>query len=80
MKVTIATEADSPRLKTFFHQFILGGSVDLKIERPQSFFAPYQIQSDRFCTFLLEDESEILGCVTFVIQEVILGDKKQTIA
>lgn len=81
MKVRIAGPEDSDKLRTFFHQFIFGGSVDLKLERPHSFFSPYQIQSDKHCTFILEDEnSELQGCVSFVIQDVILGGQKQIVA
>ncbi len=82
MKLILAGPEHDERLRDFYHQFVIAGPVDLKIERPRSFFSPYEIQSSRFCTYLLEDQDspEILGCVSFVIQEVVLGDKKQTVA
>ncbi|MBK7961079.1 MAG: hypothetical protein IPK04_07625 [Bdellovibrionales bacterium] len=82
MRLVLAGPEHDEKLRAFYHQFVIAGPVDLKIERPRSFFSPYIIQSDRYCTFILEenDSSEILGCVSFVIQDVMLGDKKQTVA
>src|SRR5687768_6822265 len=81
MEVRFASPEDNDRLLAFFNQFIFGGSVELKLQRPKSFFAPYQIQSDQYSTFILEDEaSEIHGCVTFFIQDVMLAGQKRRVA
>lgn len=102
MKLIEALEEHDEALRQFFGQFLMSGPVAIKLERPQSFFAPYRIQSPRYKTFILEDRAheldahlrltepplvgdggkthEILGCVSFVIDDVVLQGKRQTVA
>ncbi len=71
MDLLLANEGDNADLINFFKEFPLRGLVDVKIDRLGNFFAPYEIQSDLFKTYLLKDkESQIQASASFVERDV----------
>lgn len=81
MKLVTADEGDNLDLISFFKDFPLNGLVDLKIDRKGNFFAPYEVQSDSFRTYLLRDqENAIQASASLVIKESVLNGKYVNIA
>ncbi len=82
MILEIARPEDSWELKQFFKNFTVGELIHLKVDRPDDFFIPYDIQSDSHVTYVLRDpeDKSIQGVATFVIRNVWLNQKIQTIA
>lgn len=71
MELTLANEADNIDLINFFKEFPLRGLIDLKIDRQGNFFAPYEIQSDLFKTYLLRDsQKNIQASASFIARDV----------
>lgn len=82
MILEIARPEDSWDLKQFFKNFTTGELIQFKMDRPQDFFAPYDIQSDTHVTYVLRkpEDRSIQGVATFVIRNAWLNQKIQTIA
>jgi hypothetical protein len=82
MILEVARPEDNWDLKQFFRQFTTGELIEFKIDRPLDFFTPYDIQSDTHVTYLLRrpEDRSIQGAATFVIRNVWLDQKIQTIA
>ena len=82
MILEIARPENSWELKQFFRGFTVGDLIQMKIDRHDDFFLPYDIQSDQHVTYTLRDEKEkkLQGVATFIIQNVWLGGKLQTVA
>ncbi|MEN0058562.1 MAG: hypothetical protein AAGB31_06990 [Bdellovibrio sp.] len=80
MKLEIAKPEDSAALVEFYKNFPLRGLVELKVDRDGDFFAPYSIQSDQHLTYQLKDENTLEGITTFVLREVLLGNKVLPVA
>jgi hypothetical protein len=82
MILEIARPEDSWDLKQFFKNFTTGELIQFKIDRPRDFFTPYDIQSDTHVTYVLrKPEGRVIqGVATFVIRNVWLNQKIQTIA
>jgi hypothetical protein len=78
----IARPEDSWDLKQFFKNFTTGELIQLKIHRPEDFFTPYDIQSESHVTYMLRspEDKSIQGIATFIIQNVWLDQKIQTVA
>ncbi len=74
MKLEIAGPAHSQALVDFYKGFPSQGLVRLKADRGQNFFKPYDLQSDRHITYLMQDEEngKIEGSASFVINNVLL--------
>ncbi len=82
MILEVAREEDGWDLKQFYRQFTVGDLIELKIDRPDDFFLPYDIQSSQHITYILRDEENrtIHGSATFVIQNAWLSNRIQTVA
>ena len=82
MILEIARPENSWELKQFFGQFTVGELIELKIDRHDDFFLPYDIQSDQHITYTLRDSKDksLQGVATFVIQNMWLGGRLQTVA
>lgn len=80
-KAFATSQVDQKELKNFFEKFTLNSVVDLKIRRPNSYFAPYEIQSNEFETLVLRDnDGEIHGVASFIYRDVFYVDHVQKIA
>lgn len=82
MILEIARPEDSWELKQFFRSFTVGELIQLKIDRHDDFFLPYDIQSDQHVTYVLRrpEDRSLQGVATFVIQNLWLGDRLRTVA
>lgn len=82
MILEVARPEDSWDLKQFFKQFTVGDLLEFKIDRPEDFFLPYDIQSEQHVTYILRDpmDKSIQGAATFIIQNAWLGNRLQTVA
>jgi hypothetical protein len=82
MRLEIARPEDSWELKQFFKNFTVGELIELKTDRPDDFFIPYDVQSESHVTYVLraEEDRSIQGVATFIIRNVWLDQKIQTIA
>ncbi len=87
MKLEIAKPEDAEALHKFYKQFLVRGSIEVKIDRNQDFFAPYDIQSDKHITYLLKSDlgranqpDKIEGMASFVIQDVLIDNEVTTVA
>lgn len=81
MILGVARPEDSWDLKQFFKEFHVGDILEFSIDRPDDFFLPYDIHSDKHITYVLRDEKNnaIQGVATFIIQNVWLGNRLQTV-
>jgi hypothetical protein len=72
MKLEVARPEDSAALVEFFKTFPLKGLVELKVDRGNNFFKPYELQSDRYLSYLMRDEEtqKIEGHAAFVVKNV----------
>ncbi|MFZ4404261.1 MAG: hypothetical protein ACOYOK_09190 [Pseudobdellovibrionaceae bacterium] len=80
MNLQVATFENSRSLSEFFQSFVIQGPVGLKIQRSADFFAPYQNLSDRYVTYMITDQSKIMGVATFILQDALVEGSLQTIA
>jgi hypothetical protein len=82
MILEIARPENSWELKQFFRSFTVGELLQFKIDRHDDFFLPYDIQSDQHVTYILrkKEDRSLQGVATFVIQNLWLGDRLQTVA
>lgn len=80
MKVVVALESDSDRIKLFFREQKVEGVLDYTIERTNSFFAKYKLISDDYITFLLENDGVIEGVASLVFAPYIINQKPTTLA
>ncbi|MBO9668718.1 MAG: hypothetical protein J7501_18105, partial [Bdellovibrio sp.] len=80
MKLEIATPEDAKRLAEFYKSFPVNGPVEIKIDRGDDFFFPYEIQGEKYLTYMLKDEDKLEGAASFVVQDVFLEDKVQPVA
>ncbi len=72
MQLVIGNEGDNSDLINFFKEFPLRGVVDIKIDRKGNFFAPYEIQSDQFKTYLLKSkDQDIQASASFIFKDVL---------
>lgn len=80
MRLELAHESDSDRLKAFFARMLLPGAMDLSVERRGQFFDHYRLQSDDFETMmLLDNRDEIQGIATLLFREGIIHSERQTL-
>lgn len=80
MKVSVATPSDDNDLKAFYESFTVSGSIEIKVQRPQSFFDYYKLQSDDFETHILRDnKGQILACATLIFRDALLMGQKTKI-
>lgn len=72
MKLEVARQEDSQALVDFFKSFPLKGLVELKIDRGHDFFKPYELQSDRYLSYVMREEetNKIEGHAAFVIKNI----------
>jgi len=81
MRLELAKPSDSPEILEFFKGFPIKGVLDIKIDRRGDFFAPYAVESDRYCTYLLrDDQNAIQGMASFIIKDVMIQGQLQTVA
>lgn len=80
MQLRIASPEDALRLSEFYKEFPFRGPAELKIERFGNYFTPYEIQSDKHITYLLENKSQIFGTASFVFRELQHSGKVQQFA
>lgn len=80
MKIEIATSEMAKSLSEFYRSFLHQGLIEIKIDRKDDFFAPYETQSDRHLTYVLSENQEIEGMATFVIRETLLNNKITNVA
>lgn len=80
MNLRIASPADNQALVEFYKNFTLPGQVEIKIDRMHDYFAPYNIQSDRHVTYILEDQGQLFGTASFVIQNLKHQGQLQPVA
>ncbi len=81
MRLIVAQESDSERLKKFFSEQQVPGVVTYQVERHGSFFDKYRMQSDDFVTFMLIDrQDQIQGTATSVFRKGVLNGVEQNIA
>lgn len=68
-------------LTHFFEQFSLSSIIDMKVRRPQGFFAPYKTLSDHYDTLILRDKNrKIQGTASLIFRDSIFEGQKQKIA
>lgn len=80
MRIEIAKPSDDAELKSFFESFHLLGPINLRVQRPQSYFNYYRLQSEDFETYILRDsKNKIQGCGTLIFREGFLLGKYQKI-
>jgi hypothetical protein len=77
MKLELASQSQNEELLKFFHQFHQKGLIDIKIERPTDFFAPYRWQTENFKTYVLRDEEDrsIQAIASFTINDLQLDGR-----
>lgn len=82
MNLEVARPEDSAALSEFYKSFPVHTGIDLKLDRGQNFFKPYDVQSDRHLSYLIRDpeNQKIEGHAAFVIRNVWLEDKVQAVA
>lgn len=80
MKLEIAKPEDSALLAEFYKGFPVRGLVEMKIDRNNDFFAPYDIQAEQHITYVLKDEDKPEGMASFILRDVLLEDKVQPVA
>ena len=81
MKLQVATEADSERLKEFFSRAILPGAVDLSFDRQGSFFAQYKMLGDQARTLImLNEQDQIEGMASLLFSRGKIGGEEQNFA
>ncbi|MFP5519215.1 MAG: hypothetical protein ACLGGX_04885 [Bdellovibrionia bacterium] len=81
MQIRIAQPEDSKALVNFYKEFPLQGQVEIKVDRFNDYFAPYQVQSDRYLSYLMEDDVKTIhGTASFVIQNLHHQGQLQTVA
>ena len=82
MKLEIAGPSQSASLVEFYKGFSTQGLVQMKIDRGQNFFKPYDLQSDRHITYIMQDEEsgKVEGSASFVINNVLLEGQVMSVA
>lgn len=80
INLRIATPEDNQALIAFHKQFPMTAHGELLIDRCQDYFSPYDIHGDQSVTYILSRGSEILGKVSFVIQDLLLDGKIRPVA
>ena len=70
---------DSEKLSQFFSQIPTQGLLDMKIRRQIDFFSLYRRLQLKFHNYVLEEiqdnQAEILGTASFLLQDIIVGGK-----
>ncbi len=75
MDVVLAKESDNAKILEFFNKqsFLTGPPVDITINRKNSFFDKYKLQSEDFDTFIMEDRrGEIHGVATLLYRDALI--------
>jgi hypothetical protein len=80
MNLEIASPENSRQLAEFYKSFLTSGLVDLKVDRNDDFFGPYDIQSDKYLTYMLKEGSQLEGTASFVMRDVLLDGRPQSVA
>ncbi|WP_413561145.1 hypothetical protein [Bdellovibrio sp. HCB209] len=80
MKLEIANPADSAALVEFYKSFPVDGPLQIKIDRDDDFFAPYEVHGEKALTYMLKDEDKLEGMASFVVRDVLLDNKVRTVA
>lgn len=77
-KTSLQNESE---LRRFFEQFSLSSVIELRMRRPDNFFAAYQLQSNEFETLVLrESDATLHGLASFVFRDTYFEDRVQKIA
>lgn len=80
MRLEIAQPTDTKELADFYKNFVLRGYVEMKVDRGDNFFAPYEVQSDRYLTYQLKNnEDQIEGIASFIVRDALLENQVQPI-
>ena len=82
MKLEVAGSSHNQGLVEFYKTFPTPGLVQLKVDRGQNFYKPYELQSDRHITYVMQDEEsgKIEGSASFVINNVLLEGQISPVA
>ncbi|MCB0392556.1 MAG: hypothetical protein KDD58_14805 [Bdellovibrionales bacterium] len=82
MKLRLATERDSEALINFYADSEFTTPIHLKLRKKGSFFFQYNMQSDDFSTYILEDPNEqnaIKAMISIVFRQGIIENELCTI-
>jgi hypothetical protein len=80
MELEIASPEHASQLAEFYKSFLTSGLVDLKVDRNDNFFGPYDIQSDTHITYMLKEAGQLEGTASFVMRDVLLDGRPQSVA
>lgn len=82
MRLETATPDQAQELSQFFKKFPVQGQVELLTDRSRDYFGVIQLQSDTNLTYTLRNEEsrELLGVVSFAIEETLVGGKPARVA
>ncbi|HWU42952.1 MAG TPA: hypothetical protein VN132_05920, partial [Bdellovibrio sp.] len=80
MKLEIAKHEETAALAEFYKSFPVRGLVEMKIDRNGDFFAPYDIQAEQHLTYVLKEDEKLEGMASFLVRDVLLDNKVQTVA
>lgn len=80
MRLEVAKPEDAATIAEFYKSFTQSGLVDIKVDRGNNFFYPYEIQSDKYLTYQLKSEEQLDGIASFVIRDVLLEGSVQPVA
>lgn len=81
MRLELAQMSNNEELLEFYSRFPLDNYIQLKLDRGRDFFKYYNMQSDQFVSYILrDDQSHILGHVSFIIESALIEGKKTIIA
>ncbi len=78
MKLVLAQDSDSDRLKDFFAKMTLSGAIDFSIRRHGRFSDHYLLQGEQHQTLLLQDDKEQLqGMCSLLYKTGFVNGEKQ---
>ncbi len=80
IELRIATPDDNKALIQFHKQFPISAHGHFSIDRCHNYFTPYEIHGEQSITYIICRGQEILGKVSFVIQDLLLDGKIRPVA
>lgn len=80
LKLREASGEDSKKLNEFYTSIPTLGSIDIKIQRELHFFSFYQRLGLQYKTYVLEDDSEILGTASFLMRNLSFKNRNLKLA
>ncbi len=82
MHLELAQESHNEELLEFYSRFPLENVIQLKLDRGRDFFKYYNLQSDKYVSYILRDDksTNIMGHVSFIIETVMIEGKQTRIA